>query len=340
MSFGYDEYGYILAETQQPIYEFEMKNIFLLIFLIASFSAFCQKDTSKINFVANWSKGDVYKFKVTKINKEWRYGKLSRNAYDQYIARFEVIDSTAKSYKIKWRFKNNLRQVFKVSSPKLDNKYSKYDTTEVIYTTDEYGTFTGIENWKEVGQMVIDLIANMMQGIEDLPGKNRLESLKRRMNTIKASYQVKKNIEHVYFKEISILQYPFGVEYQRSDTVKYEDKIATVYPGKSIKAHIKIFCESVNSREKRCVLRQQLSVDPADAKKTIKGILKSLDTQDQAYKSFLNASILDVKGDNRYEYYYYPGIPIKVETKREALFKIGAGDAKAFEQIKIELIND
>ena len=136
----------------------------LLVLLIFTISLFGQTDTTKVAFIAYWSKGDSYDFKVTKVKKQWTNDKLTKNDSTQYIANFKVLDSTEKSYTLQWSFKNLLASNYRENLNKLyedkqavNDIIKKYDVTKVIYKTDEYGEFLEIINWKDISTLMSNM---------------------------------------------------------------------------------------------------------------------------------------------------------------------------------------
>jgi len=149
------------------------KTLTLLILLVFTIPLFGQTDTTKIAFIAYWSKGDSYDFKVTKIKKRWTNDKLTKNDSTQYIANFKVIDSTEKSYTLQWTFKNFLTNSYRENLNKLyENKQAvndivkKYDVTKVIYKTDEFGEFLEIINWKDISSLMSNMLGELEKSIK------------------------------------------------------------------------------------------------------------------------------------------------------------------------------
>ena len=62
------------------------KTILLSILILNIFTSFSQEDTSKIAFIAYWSVGDSYDFRITKIKKSWKSDELVKSSDDTYIA--------------------------------------------------------------------------------------------------------------------------------------------------------------------------------------------------------------------------------------------------------------
>ena len=106
-----------------------------------------------------------------------------------------------------------------------------------------------------------------------------------------------------------------------------------------MKANAKISVESVDYDSSECVLQQEENLDPRDTKKYLKNVIESLSMDKKEMKSTFKGSKYNVSDRNRYEYYYYPGIPKKIETERTMIFLIQKHSQVRVDKIKIELIN-
>ena len=150
------------------------KILSLIIILTISTNLFSQIDTTKVAFVSYWSIGDSYDFKISKIKKQWKEGKLTKDQKQVYIANFTVIDSTENSYIIKWSYENDLGNTYKIPEKLLD-KFSKYKITEIKYKTSEVGDLLEILNWKEVRETMNSMFDDI---IEVLGGKDEKKCFK------------------------------------------------------------------------------------------------------------------------------------------------------------------
>ncbi len=111
-----------------------MKKVSLLLALIAlTVGAFCQDDTTSVSYVAYWSVGDSYDFKVRKTSMQWTGDSLTKDEISEYTANFEVVDSTETSYTVVWTYSNELVNTWDIPEEMLD-ELSKYEMSEVVYT--------------------------------------------------------------------------------------------------------------------------------------------------------------------------------------------------------------
>lgn len=216
------------------------RHLFLVFFLSTiSFAAQAQTDSSAVPFVAYWSTGDAYNFKVTKIKQKWTNEILTKNDTSQYVAHFEVIDSADKSYKIKWTFENNLINTRDIPKD-IQEKFSAFKQSEIIYTTTELGEFRAIENWEEFGTFMKEMFDTL---IDSKSGEDGLDKEKFRavMQPIMAAYTSREGLEQVVFKELQYFHFPFGMEYAVKDTLEYEETLPNLLGGTPIKGKGKLF---------------------------------------------------------------------------------------------------
>ncbi|MBL0340790.1 MAG: hypothetical protein IPP71_07650 [Bacteroidetes bacterium] len=200
------------------------KTNFILLFIFGFVGiSFCQTDTSNVSFVAYWSKGEQHKFRVSKIKKQWKGDEITKNDTILYDVKFEVLDSTATSYKIKWSYENDLTNIYNLP-PEILEKFAKYQFTEVIYSTTEMGEFVGIENWEAIGKMMKDLFTDLAQ-YQELEKKLNANELQKAMDSFISVYSSKQGVEQLVFKELQTFHFPFGVAFSFKEPIEYEEEL-------------------------------------------------------------------------------------------------------------------
>lgn len=314
-----------------------MKFLLTTLLILVSFShIYAQEDSTKVDFIAYWHLGDSFDFRITKLKEKIESGQLVKTDSSSYIANFEVIDSTAKSYKIKWRCKANLFQDMGVPA-ELMEVMSKHELKEVIYTTDEYGAFEGIENWEAISKT----FKSLMEEIMDLETPSKTiskEDIKKAMTPMSNMFTSKFGIEQLVFKEISFFHYPLGSRFSDTDTLKYNDLFPNSYGGDPIRAEVAVHMEYVDRKEGMCALIQELKLNEQDAKNVLADYYKSMGVKQKEYKKMLKKSNYAINDINRYEYFYYPGLPYYIETVRSSLIEINGDKSGGIEKITIEIL--
>ncbi|MBK8703961.1 MAG: hypothetical protein IPN33_10270 [Saprospiraceae bacterium] len=307
----------------------------LVIASIGCFTCYGQEESTGVPFVSYWNIGDAYDFKITKIKQKWDKDSLVKNDTTSYIANFSVVDSTHNSYTIKWLFKTNLSEL--KLPEELTPSLAKYDITEVIYKTSEVGEFLGIENWEAISDMMTGLFSDITTHLSDGKSANE-KAFKTAMAPILSVYQSKEGIEQLVFKELQYFHLPFGVEFSTTEPFVYEEKLPNMFGGDPIRADGKIYVENVDFDNNYCTLIQELKLNPSDTKKMVDALLKQMKVMDKDMKQVSKNAKIEISDHNRYEYYYYPGIPINVDINRETIMEVGGNTTKQLEIIQIEFL--
>jgi len=314
------------------------KTLSLITILLISTNLFSQIDTTKIAFVSYWSIGDSYNFKISKIKKQWKEGKLTKDQKEDYIANFKVIDSTENSYTINWSYENDLGNTYKIPE-KLLGRFSKYKITEIKYKTSEVGYLIEILNWKEVGDTMNSMIVDIIEVLGD-KDEMKKDALKTALQPFKQIYSSKQGVEQLVLKELQYFHFPMGLEYDITEPLLYDDELPNMLGGRPIKAKAKLYFENVDFEESFCVIKQELSLDPKDTKDLLKQFFKQMKLGNKEMKKALETAVLQIEDKNVFEYYYNPGIPHRIETIRETIIDIDKAKVKNIDKTIIELIDN
>lgn len=321
-----------------------MKKSFLFTCIIFCFKiSFAQTESVKdsttkknksISFIAYWSKGDSYNFKVSKIKQTIKEGKTTKDRKQEYLASFTVLDSTENSYLISWKYENDLENTFKLPK-ELTDKFSKYKFTEIKYKTSELGEFQEIINWKEVSKIMLQMVNDIIETLAKDEESKKV--MKKAMNAFKKIYSSKQGIEQLVVKELQYFHFPMGYEFETNKKLEYDDELPNMFGGKPLKAKGSVIFESVNEEDGFCVVKQTLDVDSEDTKAMLKSVFIKMGFKDEKLIEALKTGNISIKDKNTYEYYYNPGIPHKIETVRETNLNLMNEKGRNFEKIIIEL---
>jgi hypothetical protein len=313
-----------------------MRIITTLFFIANFFVGYSQIDTTTVPFVSYWAKGDSYNFEVTKVEQEWKMGNKVRNDTSSYVVNFTVLDSTANDYTIKWSYINELKK-FGIPS-NLRERFSKYENIDVIYKTTELGEFVEIVNWKEISDTMKDMFAVIVDVLSETKTIDR-ETLEQSMAPLLKVYESKEGIEQLVFKELYFFHFPFGVEFSATEPIEYEEFLPNLFGGDPIRGETKVFFDTINFEEDYCVMRKQMNISPEDTKELLSTLFKQMGLDEEEFTKELEKSTMRIEDDHRFEYYYYPGIPISIHTNRKLEIKIKGEELKKLEQIFVEWID-
>lgn len=310
---------------------------FNILLLLVPFILFAQLDSTKVSFISYWDKGDSYNFKISKIKKQWKNDTLTKDTKNQYIASFTVIDSTATSYKISWKYENDLENTYKIDKKFID-KLSKYKVTEIIYETNEVGEFKGILNWKELSKTMSNMIDDIVDILSIETPENK-PKIKEAMSPFKKIYSSKQGIEQLVLKELQYFHMPLGYEYERLKPLEYIDELPNMFGGKPIKGKAKMYFTDVNYDDGFCVFKKEMELDEKDTKELLKqvfSIIKPLNKK-LDLNNFIKKGKFNIKDVDVYEYYFNPGVPHKIETTRQTIMDFVNETGKRIDKTIIEL---
>ncbi|MBU2020290.1 MAG: hypothetical protein KJ941_11650 [Bacteroidetes bacterium] len=313
-----------------------MKKILFILSILLSLVSFGQaQKPNSIPIVAYWSIGDSYDFKITKTKeKQNKAGQMVPETF-RYIANFEVIDSSDVRYKIRWTFKNDFTRL-NIPNEVLE-ELGELDISEVIYYTDELGSFLEIENWQEISNQMREVF-DRLTTIMTASAPEKRESFELMMKPIFQVYQSKEGLENKAFEELRAFHFPFGFEFNSKQVLKYQDELPNMFGGKPIKAETNIIVENYNYEDSYCELKQTMKLNETDTKRVVMEYLKMTGMSNQEVTKAMKKAVLKINDDNRYHLFYYPGVPYSIQMKRNIIIDINGSETKRNELIKIEIL--
>lgn len=314
-----------------------MKKIILIIsILIFTLPAKSQTDSTAVAFVSYWSIGDSYDFKVTKTSEQWKEGDLVKERKQEYIANFTVLDSTDTSYTIKWSLENEILNSYQIPEELVD-RFSKYAIMDILYTTSEVGDLIEIINWEEISATM----KNMFEDIIEVLGKednNLKKNLATAMEPLKAAYSSRQGVEELVLKELQYFHFPLGVEFDTTEPLYYDEELPNMFGGNPINGNVKLTFEEIDFENSFCILKQEMVLNQEDTKQMLKGFFEKMNVPKDKIDEMFETAVFEITDNNIYEYYYYPGVPHRIETNRKSIIDIDNSKGKRIDKIIIELI--
>lgn len=320
------------------------KKLLFLSLLCGTISLYSQTDSTKIAFIAYWSKGDRYDFKVSKIQSTWENDILTKKDSSQYIANFEVLDSTSESYKIQWTYKNNMVSTFQEKAREyyqdkdaVNHIMSKYDTSKIIYETNELGEFIQILNWQQLSSVMKELLDEMEKSLA-IKTPEKAKQLKQAMAPLIQIYSSKEGIEQIAMKELQYFHFPFGVEYDITTPIEYEQELPSMIGGNPIIGNAVLTFEEVDFENAYCVLKEEVFLNPEETKRQTTKLLDKMELNDSQVTEVMENAVFDIRDLSYYQYFYYPGVPYYVHSSRNVILNMEKMDYKRIDEVSLELI--
>jgi hypothetical protein len=227
--------------------------------------------------------------------------------------------------------------MFNIPSDVTD-RFSKYETTEVIYTTSEVGDFIAIENWEEISEMMTGVFSESIEYMSENGDLDEKEFTKI-MQPIVDIYKSKEGIEQIALKEIQYFHFPMGLEYSTAEPVIYEDKLPNMFGGKYIRADAKIYFNYIDFDANYCVLIQEMKLNEKDTKRVLESLFQKMGLDNKATKAAMKDAKFNITDYNRYAYFYYPCIPYEIETSRITTVDVAGKVIEGIDINRIELLD-
>lgn len=311
----------------------------LLFFFFGSLICFSQTDSTKVPFVAYWSIDDNYDYAITKIKKKWSKGELKKTDSTTYFANFSVIDSTETEYLISWKLKSNFLNLPAEFSNLLNDKSI---VLELKYKTNELGEFLGIENWQEVSTVIEAMFATAFVNMKSKLDETDITKLKEAIQPFIDVYTSKEGVESLLLEELLFFHYPMGVELDFTEPYIYEDEYDNFFGGNPLRGTSKITFEEVDFEEGFCVFKVESAIYPEDSKQMLKEMIKQMSNTTDMNKlnEIIDEGKYEIYDNHLFAYYFYPGLPLYIETNRTSDVEIEGVEGKVEEMVRVEMIFD
>lgn len=295
-----------------------------------------QVDTNLVNFVAYWSAGSTFQFDVEKLTKQWVEGMLTKEDTVSYRVQFTVLEETDSSYLIEWTYENEFITDLPITKQYSD-QIAALSQTRVLYSTTQLGEFLRVENWQEIA----DQSRKAIESVLDISAKespNELAAIRESLQPVLQIYSTQAGVEQIVLKELQYFHFPFGVEYDVRDTIRYEELLPNMLGGDPIRGEVELYFESVNTKVSTCTLIQEMTLNQEDTRRYLTELFREMQVPGSDMPALIGQSTFDVRDLNRYHFYYYPGVPIEIECRRESVMDMPGSGGVRLEVVRVVLV--
>lgn len=306
----------------------------LLIALIPIFG-FAQEG-QEYDIFPKWKAGDVVKYKINKSRSNYLNDSLENEIKSDYTVTLSVLDSLNDGYRLKWSYKFNFKSLGILESS--DAPMQDMDSLDLVYLTDSYGGFKGLENWQEVGNS----IEKQIDKIRLIADKENPESTAINEDKFKAIIQLfksKEMIEALAFQEVGLLHSIYGSSFQVGiPQSRSEKKNFNSLPDNRIVINTKTWIDSIDTSKQTILIKQEAMFDKESLNEFITSIQELAKVMDGETmdKDSIGFSLLD-KSNMIFDYQF--GIFKRIEFSRVIESTSAEETNKTNDLIIIELIN-
>ncbi|MEQ1797254.1 MAG: hypothetical protein ABL872_04835 [Lacibacter sp.] len=226
--------------------------LFLVMLTSISLSAQISIKDSTVQTIGYWNKNEKQSYTITTDKIKLKGSDTVSKVSITCDVDVTILDSTAKSYTIEWKYKNYRSS----SKDKIRNKIDAApQDLKILIRTNEMGTFEEVINWQEVRDHMMRTSALLGKEFSNDP---KFEEI---MKEIEKIYTSKENIEAIAINDIQQFYMFHGGKYTKGETAEGSIQVPNVFGGKPFDAEIMIYLEEINQEDDNYVLRYEQSVD-------------------------------------------------------------------------------
>lgn len=191
---------------------------------------------STINIIAWFNKCDTVIYRISEYSWKLNDTDTVLTASYSMIARINVVDSTAKGYKMDYTFLDfptdtlldSASEIDRFQNQITDKLARKIIGTTVHFETDEYGRITKYNNLGQIKKQAKSLFKEALNEFSKIPGIQRLKGMGFDIKDYAKNVDTDKLVDG-YLEELNMLFMYHGLSMQPGENVEHEEATDTQY---------------------------------------------------------------------------------------------------------------
>lgn len=243
-----------------------MKHLLLLALLLASITAVPQinPEGTGAQVIGYWDNNEKQTYAFVHEKARVNQADTTVTETTTYKVDITILDSTATSYTVSWKYRDYIIKSGNAMSEKLT---SLYDGLEIKFKTDEFGSFAELLNWEDIKKhneaafKMLEKDSSIAQNI---------------IAVIKSTYSTREAIESHSIKDI-IQFYGFhGTAFDVNETIEEEITEDNGFGNIPIKSNITVEIEDIDVENATYILRFWQSFSPESVNILLDSLFKEL----------------------------------------------------------------
>ena len=200
-----------------------------------------------------------------------------------YLVHFQIMDSTATSYTIRWSFDYDFGDLplVKVYDMCKIRDYRGLSTRQQSSNLWNWKLARDFRQYERITSLVLDIVS------EEDPSMVAVISGAQSFKV----YNTKEGIEQTIFEELFFFHFPFGYEYDVSETLEYQDLLPNIFGGKPIRGDVQLHFDEVDYESATCKIIQEMQINSGDAKNAISSVIASMGLSDEGFDEAVRSAI-------------------------------------------------
>ncbi len=226
------------------IYTISMKQfltfLFAILFNAISFAQINLKDSS-VQAIGYWDKNEKQSYTITTDKFKIKEGDTVSKSQLIYDVDITVIDSTANSYVIEWKYSN-----YRVSGSELIKQRIEagFQNLAIRIRTDDMGAFEEVLNWEDVRDHMKKSSTLLQEEFKHDPKAKEI------MEEVAKIYNSKANIEAIAINDIQQFYTFHGGKYVKGEPAEASIQVPNVTGSKPFDADVLIYLDEINEKDK------------------------------------------------------------------------------------------
>lgn len=225
--------------------------LFFILFNTTTFAQINLKD-STVQAIGYWDKNEKQSYTITTDKFKIREGDTISKSQLTYDVDITIVDSTANSYVIEWKYSNYRVTGGELIRQKID---AVFQDLTIRFKTDEMGSFEELLNWQEVRDHLKKTSTLLLQEFKNEP------KLMEVMAEVGKVYNSKENIESIAINDIQQFYMFYGGKYIKGETTEANIQIPNIFGGKPFDADVVLYLDEINEKDENYILRYEQTVD-------------------------------------------------------------------------------
>lgn len=217
--------------------------ILLALFVSIGIKAQINAADSTVQAITYWGLNESYTYEILQSKEKKMEGDNSEKDPIRSIVQISVIDSTATSYVIEWRF-------LKHEVPNIDSIPTLRDLLnekKYVYRTNEMGEFEELLNWEEVRDNLLATTKESLRIANSSKAEDERESLVREVSTVWEALMTKEYVEQKVVEAVSVFHCFYGVSYKLGEEIESEIEVPIPIEGlPNMTVHVRLWLDEID----------------------------------------------------------------------------------------------
>jgi len=240
-----------------------LKTLFLSGLLQFAFNSWAQNTVtdSTATVVSYWYKNDITNLQLTKTKEKYEDGQLISTNSSKTLIEVKVLNASKDSYTIEWKYKQ-ISVPLQDQNPMVLKLLKLSEGLEVVFKTDELGTFIELVNWKSIQKFINKSIDEMAKSINSTEFESALKK-------VKSIYSTRESIENIAIKDIQLYHSLYGGEYKLNEELSFQSLLPNVLGGEPFPSLFKLKMTELRPDSNYCKIETTQEIDGQKLSKEI-----------------------------------------------------------------------